>query len=182
MKIYTKTGDTGETGLFRGSRVAKHDPRVEAYGNVDELNAVIGALLPEIRTPEIHKLLSSIQHELFAIGADLATPSQQKEDPELRIHAKLVLALEDQIDHFDAALKPLQQFILPGGSKGGALLHYARTVCRRTERSITKLNSEQKINPEILRYMNRLSDLFFVLARFENQAAGAAEVPWKKRD
>lgn len=181
MKIYTKTGDSGETGLFRGSRVAKHDARVEAYGNVDELNAVLGVLLPEIRAKEIHALLSSIQHDLFAVGADLATPPQQQEDPSLRITPSMVADLESKIDHFEANLPPLQQFILPGGGKSGALLHYARTVCRRAERSITKLKSEQAINLEVLRYMNRLSDLLFVLARFENQTAGVAEVSWQKR-
>ena len=181
MKIYTKTGDNGETGLFRGSRVAKHDPRVEAYGNVDELNAMLGVLLPDVQTTKIRDLLSSIQHELFWIGADLATPPQQHEDSALRITPAMVEQLENQIDQYEGALPTLQQFILPGGSKGGALLHYARTVCRRAERSITKLKSEQQINPEVLRYMNRLSDLLFTLARFENQSAGAVEVPWKKR-
>src|SRR5262249_19916901 len=152
---------------------AKHDPRVEAYGNVDELNALIGVLLPDVQT-QIHDLLSSIQHELFEIGADLATPPQQQEDPRIRITAEMVTELENQIDRYEAALPPLQQFILPGGSKGGALLHYARTVCRRAERSIAKLKAEQQINPEVLRYVNRLSDLLFTLARFENQSAGAA--------
>ena len=181
MKIYTKTGDSGETGLFRGPRVPKHDPRVEAYGNVDELNAVLGLLLTEIQNPEIKKLISSLQHELFEVGADLATPPQQQEDSKLRIPPELVERLEKAIDHFDEKLPPLQNFILPGGSRSGSLLHYARTVCRRTERGVSKLKEQQNVNPEVLRYLNRLSDLLFVLARAENQTAGSTEVAWKKR-
>jgi cob(I)alamin adenosyltransferase len=181
MKIYTKTGDGGETGLFRGPRVAKHDPRVEAYGNVDELNALLGVLLPEIQTPEIREIISSLQQELFEVGADLATPPQQQEDSSLRIPADLIENLEKSIDTFEEKLSPLQWFILPGGTRSAALLHYARTVCRRAERSVTFLKSHQEINPEVLRYLNRLSDLLFVLARVENQTAGTTEVAWKKR-
>jgi cob(I)alamin adenosyltransferase len=181
MKIYTKTGDTGETGLFRGARVPKHDLRVDAYGNVDELNAWIGALLSEIHEPEIHHQLSTIQHQLFEVGADLATPPQSPDDKNIRITSDLVQELEKSIDHFEEHLPPLQNFILPGGSKGGALLHYARTVCRRAERSVTRLQAEQSINPEIVRYLNRLSDFLFVAARTENHKAGAPEVLWKKR-
>jgi cob(I)alamin adenosyltransferase len=181
MKIYTKTGDKGETGLFRGGRVPKHDPRVEAYGNVDELNAVIGTLLTEIQTPEIGQLLLAIQHELFEVGADLATPAQPKKDDTNRITSNMVVALEQSIDHFEERLPQLQNFILPGGSKGGGLLHYARTVCRRAERSVTRLEAKESINPQIIPYLNRLSDLLFVLARAENQNAGVQEVIWKKR-
>lgn len=181
MKIYTKTGDKGETGLFRGPRVSKHDPRVEAYGNVDELNALIGVLIPTIRSAEVRDLLSSIQHELFELGADLATPPQEPEDPKLRIPTTMTERLEQAIDQFEIQLPPLKEFILPGGSQGGAFLHYARTVCRRAERSVTRLQKEQSVNPEILRYLNRLSDLLFVLARVENQISGSSEVVWKKR-
>ena len=181
MKIYTKTGDSGETALFRGPRVPKHDPRVEAYGNVDELNAVIGVLLTSVQDPEIRELLSSIQHELFEVGADLATPPQEHEDASFRIPATMTERLEKAIDRFEERLPALQQFILPGGGFGGAFLHYARTVCRRAERSVTRLQEQQSMNPEILRYLNRLSDLLFVLARAENQKTGSLEVLWKKR-
>ena len=181
MKIYTKTGDNGETGLFRGPRVAKHDPRVEAYGNVDELNALLGVLLAELRNHEVRELVSSLQHELFEVGADLATPTQEREEAGWRVPSSMVERLEKAIDHFQQSLPALQQFILPSGSKGGALLHYARAVCRRAERSVTRLREQQTMNPEVLRYLNRLSDLLFVLARAENQTAGSTEVVWKKR-
>jgi cob(I)alamin adenosyltransferase len=180
MKIYTKTGDAGETGLFRGKRVAKHDPRVQAYGSVDELNAVLGITILEIQDPEIRALVSSFQNELFELGADLATPPQAKDDDSHRIPAAMTERLEQQIDHFEERLPQLTQFILPGGSKGGALLHYARTVCRRAERAVSEAKDKDQINPEVLRYLNRLSDLLFVLARSENQRTGSPEVPWKK--
>jgi cob(I)alamin adenosyltransferase len=182
MKIYTKTGDTGETGLFKGPRVPKHDLRVEAYGNVDECNAMIGVCLLHVQHDEIKSLLSSIQHELFEVGADLATPSQQQEDSRWRIGAEMTANLERTIDRFEAQLPALTNFILPGGLLGGAYIHYARTVCRRAERSVSKLAAEQQIHPEILRYLNRLSDLLFVLARAENQHAGSPEMIWKKRN
>jgi len=181
MKIYTKTGDGGETGLFRGPRVPKHDLRVEAYGNVDELNALLGVLLPDIQDKQIRDLVALIQHELFEIGADLATPQQEDRNEEMRIPREMTERLEAAIDQFEKRLAPLAQFILPGGRKGGALLHYARTVCRRAERSVSRLKEHQTINPEILVYLNRLSDLLFVLARAENHNAGSAEVAWKKR-
>jgi cob(I)alamin adenosyltransferase len=181
MKIYTKTGDGGETGLFRGPRVPKNDPRVEAYGNIDELNAVLGIALPELRDPQILDLVPRLQHELFEVGADLATPPQEKEDPTLRVSAGMVTRLEQAIDHFENKLPQLTEFILPGGSPGAAWLHYARTVCRRAERSIVELNQQQQINSELLRYVNRLSDLLFVLARTENQATNTPDVVWKRR-
>ena len=181
MKIYTKTGDAGETGLFRGPRVPKHDPRVEAYGNVDELNALLGVLIPEIQSPEIKTILCALQHELFEVGADLATPVSTPDKAESRVDGIMVEHLEKSIDRFEEDLPPLQQFILPGGSKAGALLHYARTVCRRAERSVTRLQTVEAMNREVLRYLNRLSDLLFVLARAENHASGSPEQPWKKR-
>ncbi len=181
MKIYTKTGDGGETGLFRGPRVPKHDPRVDAYGNVDELNALLGVLLPEIQDPEIRDLIASIQHELFEVGADLATPQQVERDHEMRIPNSMTARLEAAIDSFEERLPELTQFILPGGSKGGALLHYARTICRRAERKVSRLKEQQMMGPEILIYLNRLSDLLFVLARTENHKSGSPEVIWKKR-
>jgi len=181
MKIYTKTGDGGETGLFRGPRVPKHDPRVDAYGNVDELNALLGVLLPEIQDQEIRDLIASIQHELFEVGADLATPQQADRGHEMRIPHSMTARLEAAIDRFEERLPELTQFILPGGSKGGALLHYARTICRRAERKVSRLKEQQMMDPEILVYLNRLSDLLFVLARAENHKSGSPEGVWKKR-
>ncbi len=182
MKIYTKTGDSGKTGLFKGLRVPKHDLRVEAYGNVDECNAMIGVCLFHIQHSEIKILLSSLQHELFEVGADLATPAQQQDDSRWRIDPEMTTKLENAIDHFESQLPALTNFILPGGSLGGAHIHHARTVCRRAERSVSKLAEEQQINPEILKYLNRLSDLLFVLARAENQHALSPETIWKKRN
>jgi cob(I)alamin adenosyltransferase len=181
MKIYTKTGDSGETGLFRGSRVPKHDLRVEAYGNVDECNAMLGICLTQIKHDPIKQLISAIQHELFEIGADLATPPQNQNDSRWRIHHDMTARLEKQIDHFEAQLPELTNFILPGGTLGGSFLHYARAVCRRAERSVTRLAEQQDINQEIIRYLNRLSDLLFVLARAENHQAGSSETIWKKQ-
>src|SRR5688572_1638962 len=148
MKIYTKTGDSGETGLFKGPRVPKHDLRVEAYGNVDECNAILGVALNYVQHPQIKGLLSAIQHELFEVGADLATPPQQQEDDRWRIDAEMTAGLEKSIDQFEKELPALTNFILPGGSLAGAYLHYSRTVCRHAERSTTRLAQEQNINPE----------------------------------
>jgi cob(I)alamin adenosyltransferase len=182
MKIYTKTGDKGETGLFKGPRVPKHNFRVEAYGDVDELNAVIGTLLVHINDEGVRELLEPIQHELFEVGADLATPLQEPDDPRLRIKEEFTNRLEKHIDKVEGRLPELKYFILPGGSPGGAMLHLARTVCRRAERSVTRLQEVDAINPEIIRYLNRLSDLLFVLARAENQANGKPEIPWQRKN
>ena len=181
MKIYTKTGDAGETGLFGGERVPKDHPRVAAYGDVDELNACIGlARALEPRDFE-DALLQAIQRDLFAIGAVLATP-----DPARLIKAlggpgiadPAVEQLEVAIDRHEAALPPLKSFILPGGAPKGAALHVARTVCRRAERGVVGLGRASGVSPVVGRYLNRLSDLLFVLARTANHAAGAAEIPW----
>jgi len=180
LKIYTKTGDKGETGLFRGPRVPKNHPRVDSYGNVDELNALLGVVQQEISDAEIRKIIASLQHELFELGADLATPPQDHDDANLRIPQSMVTRLEQIIDRYEAGLPPLTEFILPGGSKAGALLHYARTVCRRAERSVVVLKETESVNPVILQYLNRLSDLLFVLARAENHSSGQPEVKWKK--
>jgi cob(I)alamin adenosyltransferase len=182
MKIYTKTGDTGETGLFKGPRVPKHDLRVEAYGNVDECNAVIGVALCHVQHPHLRTVLQEVQNDLFEVGADLATPPQQQQDERWRIDAQMTQKLEQHIDAFEATLPELTNFILPGGSMAGAYLHYARTVCRRAERSVTRLAAEQNMNPEIIRYLNRLSDLLFVLARAENQHCKSPEITWIKRN
>lgn len=176
MKIYTKTGDAGETGLFGGGRVPKDDPRVRAYGDVDELNATLGfgaALAPEEFARETFQ---TIQRDLFSIGAELATPNPAK----LRasVTADQVSALEQVIDKYEATLPALKNFILPGGTPKAAALHLARTTCRRAERSVVTLGREQQINPVIIHYLNRLSDLLFVLARAVNTQAGRADIAW----
>jgi cob(I)alamin adenosyltransferase len=180
MKIYTKTGDEGETGLFAGPRVPKCHPRIAAYGEVDELNTVIGVARAEGPPAEIDELLGRIQNELFSVGAELATPDPAKHGTNL-IGEPQVLALEQAIDRFEAGLAPLKQFILPGGSRAAAALHLARAVCRRAERKVVALaQSGTAVSPALIRYLNRLSDLLFVLARGANSAAGLADVPWEK--
>ncbi len=179
MKIYTKTGDTGETGLFGGPRVRKDVPRIEAYGAVDELNALLGLARAESLPVEIDDLLADVQNELFDLGAELATP-----DPAamgiVGLGPKHVAKLEAAIDRHEATLPALKQFILPGGVRGAAALHVARTVCRRAERRVIALASLERISPQLVVYLNRLSDLLFVLTRAVNQSAGQADVPWKK--
>jgi len=176
VKIYTKTGDAGETGLFGGGRVSKDDPRVQAYGDVDELNAWIGFVVA-IHLPAFESnVLQTIQRDLFAIGAELATPDPAKLRASL--DPATVTALETVIDSYDPKLKPLKNFILPGGSPKGAALHVARTVCRRAERSVVALAQIQQINPLIIRYLNRLSDLLFVLARAVNMQTGHDDIAW----
>lgn len=182
MKIYTKTGDQGETGLYGGPRVSKDDIRIEAYGTVDELNSVLAVALIEVDNPDIYELLRKIQNQLFSIGADLATPiGKQNSRASIRtIKDHHITEIENAIDYFDAQLDPLKNFILPGGTAGGAYLHLARTVCRRAERRVVTLKNAVEINPNIILFLNRLSDLLFVLARFENKSAGVQDVPWKK--
>lgn len=181
MKIYTKTGDTGDTGLFGGPRVRKDSPRIEAYGTVDELNAVLGLARAEALPDEIDALLYRVQNELFDLGAELATPNAEERG--LRsLGAAQIAVLEQAIDRGESQLAPLKQFILPGGNRGAALLHIARTVCRRAERRLITLANmpEEKLASEPVIYLNRLSDLLFVLARWTNQLAGVADVPWQK--
>jgi cob(I)alamin adenosyltransferase len=181
MKIYTKTGDDGETGLFGGPRVAKDDRRIEAFGAVDELNAWIGLVRAEHPTAAIESVLARIQHELFSVGAELATP-----DPDAfqlrQIGEKQIAALEAAIDRHEALLAPLKQFILPGGTKAASQLHVARSVCRRAERRlITLAKAEPNCSFQtLIIYLNRLSDLLFVLARAANALAGCPDVPWQK--
>ena len=179
MKIYTKTGDTGETGLYGGIRIPKDSKRVEAYGTIDELNACIGFAKLQIQDSEVNALLSRIQNELFDLGADLATLDEHPKADSLRITSDQTVALEGDIDQFQAELPPMTHFILPGGSAGGAALHLARTVCRRGERCVVNLAKADAINPEILRYLNRLSDLLFVLARLVNHRSGVPEPYWR---
>lgn len=182
VKIYTKTGDRGETGLFDGSRVPKHAPRVEAYGEVDELNAVLGVALAFIRDDEeLRACLLDVQRDLFVVGAHLADPSARVEarrGDKARLTEESVAQLERWIDRFEEELPALRQFILPGGSKGGATLHHARTVCRRAERRIVALSQQVEVSPLIIVYMNRLSDFLFVAARLENLRRNRPEMPW----
>ena len=182
MKIYTRTGDGGETGLFGGERVSKHHRRVEAYGQVDELNAAIGLALALEATSFCRDLLQTIQRDLLTIGAELATPDPQKIAKALRdrpiIGPLEITALERAIDQQEATLPPLTHFVLPDGTPKAAALHLARTVCRRAERAAVALAGEAQVRPVILQYLNRLSDLLFVLARAANMAADVPDVQW----
>jgi cob(I)alamin adenosyltransferase len=180
MKIYTKTGDAGTTGLFGGPRVSKDDARICAYGSVDELNAVIGTARSTGLSEALDAMLNHIQHNLFSIGAELATPDPNshalKWDGEPH-----VVQLEHWIDSMDGELAPLRNFILPGGSPQAAHLHSARTVCRRVEREIVRLGHDTRVSDvsHIVIYLNRLSDLLFVMARFANKQVGVTDVPWE---
>jgi len=179
MKIYTKTGDTGETSLYGGQRVLKDVIRVETYGTVDECNAVLGLAVGAIEDAEAKAIVTRIQGELFEVGADLATPLERGETVP-RVRPEETAALEAEIDRFEEELDPLRHFILPGGSAGGAFLHQARAVCRRAERHLVTLETAEAINPEVGRYLNRLSDHLFVLARLVNHRAGAPETKWER--
>ncbi|MGH2454412.1 MAG: cob(I)yrinic acid a,c-diamide adenosyltransferase [bacterium] len=197
-RIYTRTGDRGETGLIGGRRVSKDDARVEAYGALDELNSAIGAARAFLKgaaeallkgaagafpagaadgRADLDAACDQIQRDLFALGAEIAAPGKEGQGP--RAAAADVEALERLIDRFDAALPALRVFILPGGSSGGALLHVARTVARRAERRVVTLSRAEPLNPEILRYLNRLADLLFVLARAANARAEVTEDEWR---
>ena len=181
MKIYTKTGDTGDTGLFGGGRVPKNHPRVEAYGDVDELNALLGMVRAADPMPRVDEVLVPIQRDLFAIGALLATPDRDKMQKHLdkaRVDDARIAELERAIDDGDAELEPLKSFIVPGGTPKAAALHVARTVCRRAERRVVELASDTEIPQVVIIYLNRLSDLLFTLARVANRRAGAGEVTW----
>lgn len=178
-RIYTKTGDTGETALGDGSRVAKDHPRVAAYGSVDELNAVLGLLVAaQAELPEA-ELLRGIQNDLFDVGADLCVPPQASEQEGARLRVKPGQAerLEKAIDRLNANLAPLTSFVLPGGTPAAAWCHLARTVCRRAERDVVTLARQETVNPQVVIYLNRLSDLLFVLARVYNHA-GKDDVLW----
>ena len=179
MKIYTKQGDAGETGLFGGTRVSKASARVAAYGDVDELNSTLGVARAAGLDADVDSLLASIQSELFELGAELAArPGKDVGLPP--IGDAQVEALERAIDRAEEELAPLASFILPGGSLAAAHLHVARTVCRRAERAIVGLGAGEA-RPEVLRYVNRLSDLLFVLARLANHRRGVVDVPWRGR-
>ena len=177
-RIYTKTGDSGTTGLGDFSRVAKTDPRIAAYADVDECNASIGVVLAfgEV-SDEVRTVLTTVQNDLFDVGADLCTPIEaDPKHPPLRVTEEYLTRLEGWCDEFNARLSKLDSFILPGGTKGAALLHVARTVCRRAERRIVAL--DPPVEPVLLRYVNRLSDLLFVLARVANHRGGVPETEW----
>jgi cob(I)alamin adenosyltransferase len=181
MKIYTKTGDAGDTGLFGGGRVAKSHPRVEAYGDVDELNAVLGVVRATEPMARVDDVLLSIQRDLFAIGALLATPDLEKMKQHLtkaNIDEARIAQLERAIDDGDAELEPLRAFIVPGGTPKAAALHIARTVCRRAERRVVELGASTEIPQIVIIYLNRLSDLLFTLARVANRRSGSAEEAW----
>jgi cob(I)alamin adenosyltransferase len=179
VKIYTKTGDAGETSLFDNSRVSKADPRVDAYGEVDEVNAVLGAALSQGVDDDIASVLTTVQKDLFAVGARLADPSSRIAErvTKAAVTAEQIERLETTIDRLETELPPLRRFILPGGSSAGALLHLARTVCRRAERRVVALGTDS-VEPGVIIYLNRLSDLLFVMARAVNHRAGIPETEW----
>jgi len=181
LKIYTRTGDQGDTGLFGGGRVPKDHVRVEAYGAVDELNASIGLARALEPMPRLDDVLMPIQRDLFAIGALLATPDTEKMRQQLakaRVDEARITELEDAIDAGEAELEPLKAFILPGGTSKASALHVARTVCRRAERRVVQLARDTEIPPLAVTYLNRLSDLLFTLARVANRRAGTPDVEW----
>ena len=178
MKIYTKTGDTGETGLWGGLRIAKDAARVQAYGTVDECNAALGVARASGVEAGLDAILARIQDQLFVVGADLATPGEATNIP--RIGAEEIGFLEQSIDVLEEQLEPLKQFILPGGTPAAAQLHLARTICRRAERWVVGLAREEMLSEHVGVYLNRLSDCLFVVARAANARAGVADVPWKK--
>ena len=179
MKIYTKTGDTGETSLFDNTRVSKADPRVDAYGEVDEVNACLGAARAAGVDADLSALIESLQRDLFALGARLADPSARIAErvTKATIGTVDVERLEGAIDRLEDGLPPLRRFILPGGSPAGSLLHLARTVCRRAERRVIGLGADA-VEPIVVVYLNRLSDLLFVIARSANHRSGVAETEW----
>ena len=181
MKIYTKTGDAGMTALFGGGRVAKNHPRVEAYGTVDELNALLGMARAAQISEQGDGWLEAAQNQLFHLGADLATPRSAKSSRIIRIGAGEIAWLEAGIDQMTAELQPLKNFILPGGTKAAAALQLARAVCRRAERAVVALQAEEDIGDYALAYLNRLSDWLFTLARWENMRADEAEAKWSLR-
>lgn len=181
MKIYTKTGDTGLTGLFGGGRVPKSDPRVHAYGEVDELNSTLGVVRATAPADFMDELFASIQRDLFSIGGHLATPDPEKVRAALAkadLSTDQITRFEQTIDQADAVLPPLRAFVLPAGTPKAAALHLARTVCRRAERAVVALAQDDEVPPAFLVYLNRLSDLLFTLARLANHQAGVADVTW----
>ncbi|HEY7228133.1 MAG TPA: cob(I)yrinic acid a,c-diamide adenosyltransferase [Nitrososphaeraceae archaeon] len=182
MKIYTKTGDKGDTGLIDGSRLSKSHLRIVAYGEVDEANSHVGLIISKIEMnsifEDVRKNLLGIQQDLFVLGAELANPNSLK-DNKMLVKKEMISAIEKHIDNFESELKPISHFVLPGGTIESSLFHICRTVVRRAERSAVALAKEQEINQEIVTYLNRLSDLFFVLARVTNKRKKRNDIPWK---
>ena len=176
-KIYTRGGDTGETSLGDGSRVSKLDGRIEAFGAVDELNAALGLVLAGDLADELRGIIARVQNELFDVGADLSVPAGV--DGRLRVEQSMVDRLEQDCDRFNAELPELRSFVLPGGTEAAARLHVARTLCRRAERDVLRAAAKHDLGPLVAVYLNRLSDLLFVLARAENALAGQDEPLWK---
>ncbi len=188
MKIYTKTGDKGDTALYGGTRVSKSSLRVESYGNIDELNSFIGVAKCQIEDFEVMAKLRKIQFDLFTLGSESATPldkmmlaNGQPRLP-LTIFDTEIEVLELWMDEMEETLEPLQYFILPGGGKAATALHVARTVCRRAERSLVLLHQTEEVRPEMIKYLNRLSDFLFVLARYVSRQQGEPEEYWNPRD
>jgi cob(I)alamin adenosyltransferase len=182
MKIYTKTGDDGQTGLFGGERTSKNDARVEAYGSVDETNACLGVARAAGVSPDVDTTLERIQAQLFVLGAELATPPSHRERLRLPLlAAEDVAALEGDIDRLEVGLPALTSFVLPAGTPAASALHHARTVCRRAERAVVGVRELAALRPELIIYLNRLSDLLFVMARHENHAAAVPDVAWAPR-
>ncbi len=183
MKIYTKTGDAGETGLFAGPRVMKDNPRISAYGSVDELNAVLGVLLASHcpGNPALTEMITQVQSDLFSVGAELATPDPVTQGMCL-LPADRITFLETSMDEMEEQLAPLKNFVLPGGSPASAALHWARTVCRRAERDVVHLSQQPEVADcsRIIVYLNRLSDWLFVLARQQNALVGIPDQPWQR--
>lgn len=184
MKIYTKTGDRGETALYGGTRVSKASARVESYGTIDELNSFIGFAKTEINNEKVLDQLRKIQFDLFTLGSESATPTDKltlangKSRLTLMISETEIEELEQWMDEFETELEPLQYFILPGGGKSATSLHICRTVCRRAERSLVFLNETEEVRPELIKYLNRLSDYLFVLARYISKINGETEEYW----
>ena len=180
MKIYTKTGDQGTTALFGGQRIRKDTDLIQLVGEVDELNACLGLAVSTTEDQLIGQILQRLQHELFNLGAEVATPSAQLHKLDSLIDSKQVGRMETDIDELESHLSPIRQFILPGGGLTASTLHLARTVCRRCERKAVSLNGEQLVSLPILQYLNRLSDLLFILARRANAVSGQPDIYWQK--
>ena len=177
MKIYTKTGDDGNTGLQGNYRIAKSHPRIVSYGTVDEANAALGVVLTNSLDDDVGKVLTEIQNDLFLVGADLSNPNLN--DVKNRVSLDMIEKLEKYIDKFELELPPLTNFILPGGEPSAAQLHYVRTVVRRAESQTVQLSEKDEINSNCIKYLNRLSDLFFVMGRLINKRKNRDDIPWK---